>query len=51
MRARSCLNCASIAICDILGMFKDDDGRIETIALDIIGSDCKKFISDKLSEL
>ena len=51
MRARSCLNCAAFATCDILDIFKDDDGRIETIALDIIGSDCKKFISDKLSEL
>ena len=51
MKTRSCLNCATLATCNILNVFKDDNGRIETIALDIIGSDCKKFISDKLSEL
>ena len=41
---RSCLDCASFASCDVLGIFKDDDGRIPVGLLTVIASDCKKYL-------
>jgi hypothetical protein len=41
---RSCLDCSSFAVCDVLGIFKDDDGRIPVDILTVIASDCKKYL-------
>ena len=44
---RSCLDCTNFTSCDILGIFKDDDGRIPVDILGVIASDCKKYFNPK----
>ena len=45
MEEKNCLSCASLGTCEILGIFKDEDGRVPVQLLDVIGSDCKKYLN------
>ena len=44
----SCLTCTNFATCNVLGIFKDDNGRIPVQMLDVIGSDCTKYFNSEL---
>jgi hypothetical protein len=44
----SCFNCAKFSSCDILDMFKDDEGRVPVLLPGVIASDCTKYLKSSL---